>query len=66
MNFIWGEPRANKKDGTSVVFIKIYVEIWINGTSIVRSQKVMFKNLVEKHNLQMLPDVCSSRECLPE
>ena len=31
------EPQTSGKNGTSVAFAKIYVEIWINGTSIMCS-----------------------------
>ena len=37
------EPHTSRRDGISVVFTKIYVEIWINGTSIMRSQKLHLK-----------------------
>ena len=36
-------------NGMSIAFTKIYLEIWINGTSIVHSQKVMFKNQVKNY-----------------
>ena len=44
------EPHTSGKngmsEGTSVAFAKIYVEIRINGTSIMRSQKFTIKNRV--------------------
>ena len=33
------EPHTSGKHGTSVAFTKIYMEIWINGTNIMYSQK---------------------------
>ena len=38
------EPHTSWKNGTSVVFISIYVEIWINGTSVMHLWKFTFKN----------------------
>ena len=40
------EPHTSGKNGTSVMFTKVYVEIQINGTSGMRSQKFTFKNQV--------------------
>ena len=40
------EPHTSRKNGTSIVFAKIYVKIQINGTSIMRSRKFTFKNRV--------------------
>ena len=37
------EPHTSRRDGMSVVFTKIYAEIWINGTSIMHSQKLHLK-----------------------
>ena len=51
------EPHTSGKNGMSVVFVKIYVEMQINGMSAMRSQMFMFKN---RDNLQMLPNVCLS------
>ena len=55
----------------SIVFIKIYVEIWIIGMSIMWSQKFTFKNQVKNQiatvdNFLLLPGVCSSHEQLLE
>ena len=57
------EPHTNGKNGASIVFVKIYVEIQINGTSVMHSQKFTFKN---RDNLQMLLNVCSLCERLPQ
>ena len=40
------EPHTSMKNGTSVAFVKIYVEIQINGITVMRSQKFTFKNQV--------------------
>ena len=40
------KPQTSKKNGTSVAFTKIYVEIQINGTTIMRAQKFKFINQV--------------------
>ena len=40
------EPHTSGKNGMSITFTRIYVEIWINGTSFMWSQKCMFKNWV--------------------
>ena len=40
------EPHTSGKNGVSVVFVKIYVEIQINGMSVICSQKFTFKNWV--------------------
>ena len=42
----WGKPYTSGKNGTNVAFTKIYVEIRITGTSIMHSQKFIFKNRV--------------------
>ena len=61
------EPHTSDKNGTSVVFIKIYMEMWINDVSIMHSQTFMFKELGYKlDSLQMLPNVCLSCEQLLE
>ena len=57
------EPHTSGKNGASVAFVKIYVEIQINGMSVMRSLKFTFKNW---DNLQMLLNVCSSRKRLPQ
>ena len=38
------ESHTSRKNGTSIMFAKIYVEIQINGVSVKRSQKFTFKN----------------------
>ena len=38
------KPHTSGKNGTNVAFIKIYVEILINGMSVMRSQNFTFKN----------------------
>ena len=48
------EPHTSDKNGASVMFGKIYMEMWING-SIMCSQKFMFKKLGYKlDSLQIL------------
>ena len=42
------EPHISDKNGTSDQFTRIYVEIWINGTSVMDSQKFMFENQIKK------------------
>ena len=62
-------PHTSENNSISVTFLKIYVEIWINDMSFMHSQKFTFKNQVKARyvaNLQMLPDVCSLCEQLPE
>ena len=54
---IWAslsELNTSRRNGTSVMFAKIYVKIWINGTSVMHLQKVYVYNLGD--NLQMLLD----------
>ena len=34
------ESHTNDKDDTGIVFTKIYIEIWINGKSVMRSYNV--------------------------
>ena len=38
------KPHTSRKNGASIAFAKIYMEIQINGTNIMRSQNFMFKN----------------------
>ena len=57
------EPHTSGKNGASVAFVKTYVEIQINGTSVMCSQKFTFKNW---DNLQMLLNVCLSCKRLPQ
>ena len=60
---------TSENNSISVAFLKIFVEIWINDMSFMHSQKFTFKNQVKTSyvaNLQMLPDVFSSCEQLPE
>ena len=46
------EPCTSDKNGTSDQFTRIYVEIWINGTSVMHSQKFTFENQIKiLHNL---------------
>ena len=40
------KPLTSGKNRMSVVFTKIYMEIRINGTSVMHSQKLTFKNWV--------------------
>ena len=40
------EPYTRGNNGVSIAFLKIYVEIQINGTSIMCSQNFTFKNWV--------------------
>ena len=40
------EPHTSGKDGMSIAFVRIYMEIWINGTNIMHSQKFTFKRQV--------------------
>ena len=40
------EPHTSGKNGVRVVLVKIYLEIQINGTSVMCSQKFTFKNWV--------------------
>ena len=56
------KPHTSGRNGMSIAFAKIYVEIRINGTSVMRSQKFIWKL---GDNLQMLPDVCSLCKQLP-
>ena len=37
------EPHTSGKNGASVAFVKIYVEIQINGMNVMCSQKLTFK-----------------------
>ena len=40
------EPHTSGKNSTSVAFVKIYVEIWINGTDVRHSQRFKSNNLL--------------------
>ena len=63
------KSHTSENNSISVAFLKIYVEIWINDMSFMHSQKFTFENQVKTRyvaNLQMLPDLCSSCEQLPE
>ena len=40
------QAHTSVKNGMSITFAKIYVEIRINGTSVMRSQKFKFKSQV--------------------
>ena len=40
------EPHSSRRNGTNVAFTKIYMEIWINGMSVMHSQKFMFNKLI--------------------
>ena len=40
------KPHTSSRNGMSVAFTKIYVEIRINGTSVMRSKKFTFKHWV--------------------
>ena len=40
------EFHTSGKNGTNIAFTKIYAEIWINGTSIMCSQRFTFKSRV--------------------
>ena len=51
------KPHTSERNGTSVMFTKIYMKIWINGTSIMHSQNLCLKIGLKLDNLQMLPDV---------
>ena len=41
------DPLISEKNFASIAFTKMYVEIWINDTSVMHSQKLMFKNQVK-------------------
>ena len=40
------KPHTSGKSGMSIAIKKIYVEIWIDGKSVMHSQKFTFKNRV--------------------
>ena len=40
------EPHTNGKNGMSIAFVRIYMEIRINGTNVMHSQKFTFKSQV--------------------
>ena len=57
------KPHTSGKNGMSVTFAKVYVEIRINGMSVMHLQKFIQES---GDNLQMLPDKCSLCKQLPE
>ena len=61
------EPYTSESAGTSVAFTKIYIKIWLNGTSVARSQEFTFKNRVKNQiTYKCFRYMHSSHKELPE
>ena len=59
--YYWDESHTSKNSMT-VLFTKIYMEIWINDMSVIHSHK---KSYLKQNDLQVLPDVHSSHQEIP-
>ena len=57
------KPHTSGKNGVNVAFVKMYVEIQIDGMSVMCSQKFTIKN---RDNSQMLLNVSASCKRLPQ